>query len=66
VALQRSTSKSTRKAAAQLGISRWSVQRILKGYLNLHPRKMRVLPKLTGQDKHQRTAFAEWVQNNEV
>jgi hypothetical protein len=30
VALQRSPSKSTRKAAAQLGISRQSVQRILK------------------------------------
>jgi hypothetical protein len=30
VALQRGPSKSTRKAAAQLGISRLSVQRILK------------------------------------
>jgi hypothetical protein len=25
-----------------------------------------VLPKLTAQNKHQRMAFAEWDQNNEV
>jgi hypothetical protein len=25
-----------------------------------------VLPKLTVQNKHQRMAFAEWVQNNEI
>jgi hypothetical protein len=25
-----------------------------------------VLPKLTGQNKHQRMAFAEWAQNDEV
>jgi hypothetical protein len=27
---------------------------------------MTVLPNLTVQNKHQRVAFAEWVQNNEV
>jgi hypothetical protein len=27
---------------------------------------MRVLPKLTIRNKHQRMAFAEWAQNNEV
>jgi 5-bromo-4-chloroindolyl phosphate hydrolysis protein len=64
VALQRSPSKSTRKAAAQLGISRRSVQ-ILKGDLNLYPYKMAVLPKLTVQNK-QSMAFAEWAKNNEV
>jgi hypothetical protein len=46
VALQRSPSISTRKAAAQLGISRRSVQRILKSDLNLYPYKITVLPKL--------------------
>jgi hypothetical protein len=64
VALQRSPSKSTRKAAAQLGISRQSLQRILKSDLNLYPYKMTVLPKLTVQNKHM--AFAGWAQNNEV
>jgi hypothetical protein len=42
VALQRSSSKSTRKAAAQLGISRCSVQQILKN-LNLYPLKKKSL-----------------------
>jgi hypothetical protein len=64
VALQRSPSNSTRRAAAQLGISRRSVQRILKSDLNLYPYKMTVLPKLTVRNKHQRMAFAEWAQNN--
>jgi hypothetical protein len=36
VTLQRSPNKSTRKAAAQLGISTRSVQRILKSDLNLY------------------------------
>jgi hypothetical protein len=66
VALQRSPSKSTRKAAAQLGISRRSVQRILKSDLNLYLHKIKMLPKLTVQNKPQRMAFAEWVLNNEV
>jgi hypothetical protein len=39
VALQRSRSKSTRMAAAQLWISRQLVQRILKSDLNLYPYK---------------------------
>jgi hypothetical protein len=65
VALQGSPSKSTRKAAAQRGISRRSVQRVLKSDSNLYPYKMTVLPKLTVK-KHHRMAFAEWAQNNEV
>jgi hypothetical protein len=60
-------SKSTwKKAAAQLGISRWSVQWILKGDLNLYPYTLTLLPKLTVLCKHQRMAFSEWAQNNEV
>jgi hypothetical protein len=50
----------------QHGIARRSVPRILKSDLNLYPHKMTVLPKLTVQNKHQRMAFAEWAQNNEV
>jgi hypothetical protein len=66
VVLQRSPSKSTRKAAAELGISRPLVQQILKSDFSLYPYKMTVLPKLTVQNKHQRMAFAEWAQNNET
>jgi hypothetical protein len=67
VALQRRTNKSTRKAKAQLGITRRLVQRILESNLNLYPYKMMtVLPKVTVQNKHQRMALAEWTQTNEV
>jgi hypothetical protein len=59
VTLQRSPSESTRKAAAQLGISRQLVQQIFKSDLNLYPHKMTVLPKLTVQNKYERMAFAE-------
>jgi hypothetical protein len=66
MALRRSPSKSTRKAAAQLGISRRSVQLILRSDLNLYPYKTTALPTLTVRNKHQRMALAEWAQNNEV
>jgi hypothetical protein len=66
VAPQRSPSKSTRKAAAQLGISRWSARRILKTDLNLYPYKVVLLPKLRVQKQHQRMIFVEWAQNYEV
>jgi hypothetical protein len=49
VVLQRSPSKLTRKAAAQLGTPRHSVQQILKSDLNLYPYKMTVLPKSSKQ-----------------
>jgi hypothetical protein len=39
---------------------------MLKSDLNLYPYKMTVWPKLTVQNKHQRMAFVEWPQNNEV
>jgi hypothetical protein len=57
---------ATRKAAAEPGISRQSVQWTLKTDLNLYPYKMILLPKLTVQNKNQRMAFAEWAENNEV
>jgi hypothetical protein len=66
VPLKRSPSKKTAKAAAQLGISRGTVQRKLKSELNLYRYKMTVLPKFTVQNKHQRMAFAEWAHNTEV
>jgi hypothetical protein len=66
VVMQRSPSKSTRKATAQLRKSKQSVQQLLKSDLNLYPYKITVLPKLTVQNKHQRMAFAEWAQNTEV
>jgi hypothetical protein len=64
--MQRSPNKSTRKAAAQLEISRQLMQRILKHDLNKYPYKMTMLPKLTAQNKDKKMAFAEWAQNNEV
>jgi hypothetical protein len=66
VALQSRPSKSTGKVAAQLRISRQSMQQILKSDLNLYLYKMAVLPKLMLENKHQRKALAEWAQNNGV
>ena len=51
VALTRSPSKSTRRASAELGISRRSLQRILHSDLHLFPYKMTILHKLTAVDK---------------
>jgi hypothetical protein len=58
MALQRSPSKSTRKTAAQLRISRLSVQQILKSDLNLYQYKMTVLRKLTFQKRNR--PIKEW------
>jgi hypothetical protein len=66
MALQRSPSKSTRKAAAQLGIPRQRVQQILKSDLNMYTHKITVLTKHTVENKHQKLAFAERAQNNKV
>jgi hypothetical protein len=67
VALKEATVNQQGTVAAQLELSRRSVHRILKSDLNLYPYKMTtVLPKLTVPNKHQRVAFAEWDQNNEV
>jgi hypothetical protein len=66
VALQRSPNKSTRKAAAQLEISRRLMHQRLKNDLNKYPYKMTMLPKLTAQNKDKKMAFAARAQNNEV
>ena len=57
VALTQSPSKSTRRASAELGISRRSLQRILHSNLHLFPYKMTVLHKLTAIDKERRLQF---------
>jgi len=56
VALIRSPSKSTRRASAELGISRRSLQTILHSdlYLYLFPYKITVMHKLTAIDKERR------------
>jgi len=64
--MQRSPGKSTRKAAAELGISRRSVQRILKNDLHLFPYKITVLHGLTARDKQSRLEFAEWTQREQM
>jgi hypothetical protein len=51
---------------AQLGISRRLMSQIMKTDLNLYPYKMRVLPKLTVQNKHQWMTFTDWAQNDDV
>jgi hypothetical protein len=51
VAMQRSPGKTTRKAEAELRISRRSVQRILHNDLHLYPYKMTVVHELTARDK---------------
>jgi len=66
VALTRSPSKSTRRASAELGISRRSLQRILHSDLHLFPYKMTVLHKLTTIDKERRLQFALWAMEEEV
>ena len=66
VALTRSSSKSTRMASAELGISRRSRQRILHSDLNLFPCKMTVLHKLTETDKERRLPFALWAMEEEA
>lgn len=58
VALARSPSKSTRRASAELGISRRSLQRILHADLKLFPYKITVVHKLMENDKVRRLQFA--------
>jgi hypothetical protein len=66
VAVQRSSSKSTRKAAAQLGISRRSVQQILKSDLSFYPYNITVLPNFQFKTNIKGWHFSEWAHNNEV
>jgi hypothetical protein len=60
VALIRSPNKSTRRASAELGISRRSLQRILHSDLHIFPYKITVMHKLTAIDKERRLQFALW------
>ncbi|PSN38866.1 hypothetical protein C0J52_26669 [Blattella germanica] len=66
VAMQRSPGKSCRKAAVQLGISRRSVQRILKRDLNMYTYKMTSVHKLTDEHKRQRLLFAQWAKEQQI
>jgi len=66
VALVRSPSKSTRRASAELGISRRSLQTILHSDLHLFPYKVTIMHKLTAVDKEQRLQFAFWAMEEEA
>jgi len=66
VALIRSPSKSTRRASAELEISRQSLQRILHSDLHLFPYKITVIHKLTAIDKEWRLQFAFWAMEEEA
>lgn len=65
VAMQRSPGKSTRKAAVRLGISRRSVQRILKSDLHMYPYKMTVVHRLTNDQMQERLVFAYWAEDKQ-
>ena len=54
----------SRKLARQLGISRSSVQRILKNDLELQACKMQKEPLLTDAHKEKRMKFANWIRTN--
>jgi hypothetical protein len=66
VAIQRSPGKSTRRASAELTISRRSVQRILHSDLYLYPYKMSVMQKLTDFSKQQILEFCTWAEHGEA
>jgi hypothetical protein len=60
VAVQRSPSKLTRRAARQLEISRRSVQRILNSHMLLFPSKITVVRTQPQSGKEQRLRIATW------
>ena len=55
---------STRRLAAEMKISRRSVQRILREHLGCFPYKKIKQPKLTDLHKRKRVKFANWVLNH--
>ena len=55
---------SCRKVARDLGISRTSVQRILKDDLNLKPYSRKIQPKISQDQKVKRLKFANWIRTN--
>ena len=62
--LSRRKSVSSRKLARELGISRTSVQRVLKYDLHLQAYKVRNEPLLTDEHKEKRKTFANWIRTN--
>ena len=52
------------KLAHELGISRSSVQRILKNDLELRAYKVQKEPLLTDKHKEKRIKFANWIRTN--
>ena len=59
--LKQRTHVSSRKLARELGISRTSVQRILKNDLKLQAYKIQIEPLLTNEHEEKRVKFANWV-----
>ena len=62
--LNRQKLVSSRKLARELGISRTTVQRILKNDLELKAYKMQIEPMLTDEHKAKRLQFANWIRTN--
>ncbi|CAF3679506.1 unnamed protein product [Rotaria socialis] len=62
--LNRRKPLSSRKLARESGISRSSVQRILKSDLELQAYKIQKEPLLTDSHKEKRTRFANWIRTN--
>ena len=62
--LTRQKRLSSRKLARELGISRTSVQRILKNDLKLQPYKKQTEPLLTDEHKAKRMKFAGWIRTD--
>ena len=60
----RRKSLSFRKLARELGISRSSVQRMLKNDLELQVYKMQKEPLFTDEHKEKRMKFANWIRTN--
>ena len=65
----RSPKKSIRRRSSELGLTKSTVQRILKQDLNLYPYKLEIKQTLTDRDKEQRfqmcTWFNEMMENDE-
>lgn len=62
--LKREKPLSTRKLALELGISRGSVQRLLKDDLQLQAYKVLNEPLITDEHKAKRLKFVNWVRTN--
>jgi len=56
--IQQSPKRSARKDAMALGISSWSLRRILHANLKLHPYKMMLVQELSERDHANRTVIS--------